>query len=71
MTVYTLEEAGEKLTTLLEEAAVQGEVGIKGKEGRLFVLKPDPRRSPLDVEGVDLGMSREEIVSIVRESRER
>ncbi len=71
MTVFTLEEAEDKLTTLLEKAALEGEVGIKGQEGRLFVLKPDRRRSPLEVEGVDVDISREEIVSIVRESRER
>ncbi len=71
MTVFTLEEAEDRLTTILERAALEGEIGIKGKEGRLYVLKPDPRRSPLDVEGVNIDISREEIVSIVRESRER
>ena len=71
MTVFTLEEAEHRLTTLLEKAELEGEVGIKGQKGRLFVLKPDLRRSPLDVEGVDVDISRSEIVSIVRESRER
>jgi hypothetical protein len=71
MTVYTLEEAEGKLATVLEKATVEGEVCIKGGKGRLFTLRPDVRRSPLDVEGVDLDLSREEIVSIVRESRER
>ena len=71
MTVYTLKEAEDQLTAILERATVEGEVCIKGEKGRLFVLKPDSRRSPLDVEGVDLDISREEIVSIVRESRER
>ena len=72
MTVFTIEEAKVKLTTVLEKAEVEGEVCIKGEKGRLFTLKPDlRRRSPLDVEGVDLDISREEIVSIVRESRER
>jgi len=71
MTVYTLEETDDKLTTILEKATIDGEVCIQGEKGRRFVLKPDLRHSPLDVEGVDLGISREEIVSIVRESRER
>jgi hypothetical protein len=71
MTVYTLEEAESKLTTVLEKAAAEGEVCIKSEKGRLFTLRPASRRSPLDIEGVDLGISREEIVSIVRESRER
>ncbi len=71
MTVFTLEEAEDRLTTVLEKATLDGEVGIKGREGRLFVLKPERRRSPLEVEGVDVDISRDEIVSIVRESRER
>lgn len=71
MTVYTLEETDEKLNAILERAATDGEICIQSAKGRRFLLKPDVRRSPLDVEGVDLGISREEIVSIVRESRER
>ena len=71
MTVFTLEEAEDQLTTILEKARAEGEVGIQSTEGRLFILKPDPRRSPLDIRGVDLDITREEIVSIVRESRER
>ncbi len=71
MTVFTFEEAEGKLNAILEKATLEGEVGIKGQEGRRFVLKPDLRRSPLEVEGVDVDISREEIVSIVRESRER
>lgn len=71
MTIFTLEEAEDKLTTLLEKATLEGEVGIKGREGRIFVLRPDQRRSPLEVEGVNLDISRDEIISVVRESRER
>ena len=71
MSVYTLEEADKHLASLLEEATAEGEVRIQSKEGRLFVLKPERRRSSLDVAGVDIEISREEIVSIVRESRER
>ena len=71
MTVYTLEEAEGRLTAVLEKAMAEGEVCIQGEQGRRFTLKPVARRSPLDVEGVDLDLSRDEIVSIVRESRER
>ena len=46
-------------------------VGLVG-EGHLFELKAATEtRSPLDVKGVDLGISTEEIVSIVREGRSR
>jgi len=71
MTVYTLEETDEKLGALLDKATLEGEICIQSEKGRRFVLRPEVRRSPLDVEGVDLGLSREEIVAIVRESRER
>ena len=71
MTVYTLEDVDKDLASLLEEASAEGEVRIQSKDGHLFVLKPDRRRSSLDVPGVDIDISREEIVSIVRESRER
>lgn len=71
MTVYTLTEAEDKLATILEKATSEGEVQIRSDGGRLFVIKPDSRRSPLDVEGVDVNISKEEIVSIIRECRER
>ena len=71
MTVYTVEEAGKKLAMLLSEAIADGEVRIRDDSGRMFALKPTANRSPLDVEGVDVDISQEEIVAIVRESRER
>ena len=56
----------------LEQAAKEGEVRIVRKDGTVFVIKPQPRaESPLDVEGVDLELTAEEIVEFVRESRER
>ena len=72
MTVYTYSEARQKLASLLDEAARQGEVRIRRRDGQVFVIKPQPRvDSPLDVESVDLGVSTAEIVDLVRESRER
>ena len=37
------------------------------KQGR----KKDKKASPLDVEGVDLGVTTDEIVNMIREGRER
>jgi prevent-host-death family protein len=38
--------------------------------GTLLVVRPgQPSRSPFDVEGVDLGLKREEIVSAIHDSR--
>jgi hypothetical protein len=72
MTVYLMAEAKEKLEALLEEACREGEILIKREDGQIFVIRPEQRnRSPLDVPGVNLGLSKSEIVQSVREGRER
>lgn len=72
MKVYTYSEARQKLATLLEEAAREGRVKIKRKDGQAFVITPDQRvGSPLDVEGIDLDITTAEIVQIIREGRTR
>lgn len=70
MKVYTYSEARQKLARLLEEARRAGSVRIRRKDGQVFVLLPEkPEESPLDVKGVSLGLTRDEIVSFVREGR--
>jgi antitoxin Phd len=72
MTVYTRSEAERQLTTVLDRARREGEVRIQGEDGQEFILKPVSRSgSPLDVRGVDVGLTAEQIVDAVRESRER
>ncbi len=72
MTVFTYSEARQKLAALLDRARVEGEVRIKRKDGQVFVIKPlRESGSPLDVPGVDLGLSATEIVEFVREGRRR
>ena len=45
---------------------------IKKRDGETFYLKPaPPKKSPLDVKGVDLGLSSAEIVDEIRKGRER
>ncbi len=69
-TVVTYTEARQNLASLLEKALTEGEVYIKRRDGRVFVLKPaETKTSPLDVEGVDLGVSTEEIIAFIAESR--
>lgn len=71
-TVFTYSEARQKLAAVLEQSRTEGEVRIKRKDGQEFVIRPAERpESPLDVEGIDLEMSAEEIVGFVREVRER
>ena len=68
--VYTYSEARQNLATVLENAARDGEVRVKRRDGRVFVIKLlAATQSPLDVRGVDLGLSAEEIVRFVREGR--
>ena len=72
MIVYTYSEARQNLATLLEQADREGEVRIRRKDGQVFVIRPQPRAdSPLDVEGIDLEITTDEIVRLVREGRER
>ncbi|SDN80679.1 Antitoxin Phd_YefM, type II toxin-antitoxin system [Desulfonauticus submarinus] len=70
--LYTYSEARQKFAKILEQAATEGEVLVKRKDGQVFVIKPlIEKRSPLDVPGINLGVSTSEIVDIIRESREK
>jgi hypothetical protein len=72
MVEYTYSEARQKLASLLDQAAQDGEVRIRRQDGQVFVVRLQPRaESALDVPRVDLGVTTDEIVSIVREGRER
>lgn len=70
MKVYTYSEARQSLASLLEQAKREGAVRIRRRDGQTFVLKPEaPIGSPLDIDGVDLNVTTEEIVWFVHEGR--
>lgn len=72
MRVYTYSEARQQLAALLNQASETGEVRIRRKDGDEYVVRPRRRKgSPLDVPAVESDVSAEEIVSAVREGRER
>ena len=74
MNTYTYSEARQRLAKVLDEAARDGAVRITRRDGRVFLLQAvTDNRSPLDVPSVNLSkaLSRDEIVSLVREGRER
>lgn len=72
MKVYTYSEARQNFASMLEIAQRDGAVGIRRKDGRSFVLRPESSgASPFDVDGVELGVTGAEIVEMVREGRER
>ena len=70
MNVYTCSEARQNLASLLEQAVQYGEVRIKRKDGKIFVIRPEPKAdSPLDVERIDLDISAAEILQFIQEGR--
>lgn len=72
MTTYTYSKARQNLASLLDKAKKEGEAFIKRRDGSYFIVRPlNMPHSPLDVDGVDIKLSSEEIVSSIREIRER
>ena len=70
MNVYTYTEARQKLAKLLDEAERKGEVKIRRKDGRTFVVRAEREEgSPLDVKGIDLGINAGEILECIEEGR--
>lgn len=69
-TVYTYSEARQNLASLLEKAIREGEVRIRRKDGQIFVITPEETGgSPLDVKGIELDLTQEEIVEFIHEGR--
>lgn len=70
MKVYSYSAARQRLAELLNRARREGQVEIRRRDGQIFVVRPGARTgSPLDVPGVRAGLTREEVVGLVRESR--
>jgi antitoxin Phd len=70
MNIYTYTEARQKLASVLDRAAKEGEVRIKRRDGQVFVIKPQGRSgSPLNVKGLDLKLTLAEIMESIQEGR--
>ncbi len=70
--MQTYLETQQSLSVLLEQARQEGEVRIRRADGQTFVLKPEnAKQSALDVKGVDLGISTDEIIGFIREGRKQ
>jgi hypothetical protein len=68
--VYSYSKARQQFAELLNRAWREGQVEIRRRDGRRFIVQPNQRGgSPLNVPGVDANLSRQEIVSLVRESQ--
>jgi prevent-host-death family protein len=67
---YTYSEARQNLASLLDEAVRDGEVRVRRKDGQIFVIVPEESAgSPLGMEGIDLDLTRDEIVEFIHEGR--
>lgn len=72
MKVYSFSEARQNFAAVLDNAQKEGAVRITRRDGRVFTIQPvRDNPSPLAVKAVPLKLSRREIVSVVREGRER
>ncbi len=72
MTIYTFSEARQKFASILNQAQIDGEVLIKRKDGSSFIIKPIKKiTSPLNVKGVNIKISKDEIINVLQEVREK
>jgi antitoxin Phd len=72
MREYTYSEARQKLSAVLDEAKREGAIRIRRRDGQAFVLRSELNlRSPLDIKGIKLNITREEIVEFIQEGRKR
>ncbi|MCE7918827.1 MAG: type II toxin-antitoxin system Phd/YefM family antitoxin [Chloroflexi bacterium CFX1] len=73
MTTYSYSEARERLSTLLERALMEGQVKLRSRDGRIFIIRPEKlqKTSPFDVRSVKLPISKVDILDAIRESRAR
>lgn len=72
MAVFTTDELHARTSDVLAAAKKDGEARIRTNTGEEFSLRPSgASRSSLDVGSLNLGLSADEIVQVVREGRER
>ena len=72
MKEYSFTEARQNFAATLEIAKKEGVVCVRKKSGEAFYIRPaTPKGSPLDVKGINLNLSANAIVDIVRQGRER
>jgi len=72
MQVFTHSEARQEFPKVLDQADSTGKVLIRRKDGRTYALIPESMpSSPLDVPSIKSNITTQEIVSVIREGRER
>ena len=72
MKLYTYSDARQQFANVLDTASREGKVLIRKRDGSLFSLTPEPElKSPFDFEGIATDVRTSEIISTLREERER
>jgi hypothetical protein len=70
MKEYTYSEARQRLADLLELAEREGGVRIRRRDGSVFLISQVVAAgSPLDVPAIDVQITRDEIIELIREGR--
>ncbi|MEP7135061.1 MAG: type II toxin-antitoxin system Phd/YefM family antitoxin [Chloroflexota bacterium] len=74
--IYTVSQIQKQLTELLQKILRDGQVQFKSQDGQVFVIRPiltakSTKVSPLDVKGIKLPLTTDDILQAVRESRQR
>jgi hypothetical protein len=66
---YSYEKAKKSFDLLFKKAVLDGKVAIR-KDDQIYILMPASKNtSPLDIEGVDMGVTSKDIVQFIHESR--
>jgi antitoxin Phd len=70
MEVFNFTTAKQKLAFILQLAEENGKVKLMDKFGNIFTIKPErSMKSPLDVKGIDIHLTSNEILEIIKEDR--
>ncbi|VAX37919.1 hypothetical protein MNBD_UNCLBAC01-407 [hydrothermal vent metagenome] len=70
MIVFNYSQARQNFANVLDKALEDGEVHIKRRNGQMFVIKPERKsKSPFDVPGINLNLSKKEILNFIHEGR--
>ena len=72
MYAYSFSEVKQNINSIFEQAIIDGAVQIKGEDSQIFMLTPvAAKKSPLDVAGVALDLTADEIVDFIHEGRKQ
>jgi PHD/YefM family antitoxin component YafN of YafNO toxin-antitoxin module len=71
MKEYTYSEARQRFATVLDKAYREGAVRIKRRDGRVFIVRPEKKKSALEVTGLNLDMNRQEILDFILAGRKK